>query len=72
MNDASHYIDGSQIYGSNDYIVSTLRSFTGGTLMSVTDDNQEFSPHSSGESADVNKYFYNSGKTDETRLQHRV
>lgn len=72
MNDASHYIDGSQIYGSNDYIVSTLRSFTGGTLMSVTDDNQEFSPHSSAGPADVNKYFYNSGKPDETCLPHRV
>lgn len=61
MNDASHYIDGSQIYGSNDYTMSILRSYNGGTLMSVVDDDQEFCPHSSAGTADVNRYFYNSG-----------
>lgn len=68
MNGASHYIDGSQIYGSNDYIVSTLRSFIGGTLISVTDNNQEFCPHSNVESSDVNKYFFNTGNTDNTLI----
>ncbi|VVC28479.1 Haem peroxidase,Haem peroxidase, animal type [Cinara cedri] len=63
MDDASHFIDGSQIYGSNDYIMTSLRSFTDGTLKSVTaDDGQEFCPHSSEESpSGANKYFYNSG-----------
>lgn len=66
MNDATQYIDGSQIYGSNDYISSTLRSFAGGTLKSDVEDGQEFCPHSTIESPppDTNKYFYNSGKID--------
>lgn len=63
IDDASHFIDGSQIYGSNDYVVSKLRSFTGGTLISVLDNNQEFCPRSSFNSSDTNKYLYNSGKT---------
>lgn len=61
IDDASHFIDGSQIYGSNDYVVSKLRSFTGGTLISVLDNNQEFCPRSSFNSSDTNKYLYNSG-----------
>ncbi|XP_001946575.2 peroxidase [Acyrthosiphon pisum] len=61
IDDASHFIDGSQIYGSNDNVVSTLRSFTGGALISVLDNNQEFCPHSSFESSDTNKYLYQSG-----------
>uniref|UniRef100_A0A2H8TZW2 Peroxidase n=1 Tax=Melanaphis sacchari TaxID=742174 RepID=A0A2H8TZW2_9HEMI len=61
INDASHFIDGSQIYGSNDYIVSKLRSFTGGMLISVLDNNQEFCPRSSFKSSDTNKYLYISG-----------
>lgn len=62
MNDASHYIDGSQIYGSNDYIVSSLRYFVGGTLKSAREnDGQEFCPYSSVGS-NTNKYFYNSGR----------
>lgn len=72
MNDASHYIDGSQIYGSNDYIVSTLRSFNGGTLMSVIDNNQEFCPHSNVGSSDVNKYFFNTGNTDNMLILYSV
>lgn len=63
MDDTSHFIDGSQIYGSNDYVASILRSFTNGTLKSVIDGNQEFCPHVSVESTDTNAFFYNSGKT---------
>lgn len=63
IDDASHYIDGSQIYGSNDYIMSTLRSFTDGTLMSIIENNQEFCPHSTIELSNSNKYFYNTGKS---------
>lgn len=68
MDDASHYIDGSQIYGSNDYIVSTLRSFTDGTLISTTENNQEFCPHSTVGSSNTNKYFYNTGKSENNTL----
>lgn len=62
INDASHFIDGSQVYGSNDYIASTLRSFSNGMLKSVVEENQEFCPHSSFQSSDTNAFFYNSGK----------
>lgn len=70
MDDTSHFIDGSQIYGSNDYIASALRSFTDGTLKSVTDGNQEFCPHASVESTDTNAFFYNSGKTVDASFLH--
>lgn len=66
MNDATHYIDGSQIYGSDEYTASTLRSYTNGTLKSVTkeDDFQESCSYSSiGPSSGSNKtYSPNSGK----------
>ncbi|XP_060841527.1 peroxidase-like [Rhopalosiphum padi] len=61
IDDVSHFIDGSQIYGSNDDVVSKLRSFTGGALISVLDNNQEFCPRSSFKSSDTNKYLYSSG-----------
>lgn len=66
MDDASHFIDGSQIYGSNDNVVSKLRSFTGGRLIAVHHNSQEFCPHSSSKSSDTNEYLYKSGKTDHT------
>jgi len=62
INDASHFIDGSQVYGSNDRIVSTLRLFNGGKLKSIIDENQEFCPHAPIVSSDTNEFFYNSGK----------
>lgn len=59
VNDATHYIDGSQIYGSDNYTASTLRSYTGGTLKSVLGANslQEFCPYSSdpGKTPDVTR-----------------
>ncbi|XP_025408382.1 peroxidase-like isoform X2 [Sipha flava] len=65
MNDATHYIDGSQIYGSDDHTASTLRSYTNGKMKSVTreDDFQESCPYSFvGSSSSFNKtYSSNSG-----------
>lgn len=66
MNYATHYIDGSQIYGSDDYTASALRSYTSGTLKSIrrADDQKEFCPHLSvGSSSGSNAYSSNSGKT---------
>lgn len=45
MDQTTHYIDGSQIYGISDLLAADLRAFEGGRLKSeIIDDKKEFCP----------------------------
>ncbi|XP_075230965.1 salivary peroxidase/catechol oxidase-like isoform X2 [Lycorma delicatula] len=44
MNQATHYLDGSTIYGSTPEVAQSLRSFWQGRLRTETRDNKEFLP----------------------------
>lgn len=69
MVQATHFIDGSLIYGSNDEVASNLRSYRNGRLKSdYFEDGREFCPQTNrttwkcGSSPQSNVCYY-SGKT---------
>lgn len=44
MNQATHYLDGSVIYGSTPEVAQSLRSFWQGRLRTTNRDNREYLP----------------------------
>lgn len=62
MNQVSHFLDGSTIYGSSLVKSRELRTFEGGRLRVDVHDNQEYLPHGSDElKSQCGENCYNSG-----------
>ncbi|XP_050422315.1 peroxidase-like [Adelges cooleyi] len=62
INEATHYLDGSNVYGSDHKTASNLRSFNGGTLrINIGKNGQAFCPHTTSKSSGQNNFQYVSG-----------